>query len=195
MCNYTIVYNPFLYDSIILYNMNLNNNNHDDFKSKRFNHFVEYFQKLKNDVNIEIDEDSLKIIKAEIKKSGKSIKSISRGDLLKTLRKLKMCEYYNEARYIKLSKMETNKKKITKNIEEKILKMFEQIEALFNYYKERPAMSFFPYHYILYKFFELLELNDFLIYILGMPNTKYYCFDRIWEKICRHLKWYIRTSA
>lgn len=174
--------------------MNLNNNNHDDLKSysfRRFNHFVEWLQEFKNSVNIEIDEESLKIINAEIKKSGKNKKSISRGDLQKILRKLKIYEYYGKARIIKLSNMETNKKKITKNIEEKILRMFGQVYPLFNYYTENTGRNFFPYHYVLYKFFELLELNDFLIYLPMMPNKKYYKCDLIWEKICRYLKWHI----
>ena len=50
--------------------------------------------------------------------------------------------------------------------------------------------NFLSYSYILYKFFELLELDEHLPYLnLLKSRDKLHQQDIIWEKICIDLKW------
>ena len=78
---------------------------------------------------------------------------------------------------------------ISREIEDKFIKMFEMIQEPWEIYKPKGRKNFISYPYILYKFCELLELEYLLDYfpMLDFPNLA--IPDKVWKQICSHLKW------
>jgi hypothetical protein len=79
---------------------------------------------------------------------------------------------------------------ITPEIEDKIRAMFQEIQAPFLLYCPNDRTNFLSYSYILYKFFELLELDEYKVYFpLLKSRDRLIAHDQIWKKICDYLKW------
>ena len=79
---------------------------------------------------------------------------------------------------------------IPEQIEEKLYKMFEEIQEPYEKHKGHRKKSFFSYDYIIYKFFEILNLDDFTHYCKLLDNNdKITEHDRIWKKICEDLNY------
>lgn len=162
----------------------------------RTNHFRDNFIQLNNCLDIQTDEESLKIINFEIKQLHKDISEITTSEFKKITQKLKQNKYRNSYLYTKLSMMQNKKLIITKNIQEIIFKMFEQIQIPFDIFYSHSRINFFPFDYVLHKFFELLELNEFLIYVpLSTNKLKYKNWDMIWKYICQYLRWDFHPST
>ena len=91
--------------------------------------------------------------------------------------------------------MEIHPPTITPEIEEKIRAMFQEIQAPFLLYCPDDRTNFLSYSYILYKFFELLELDEYKIYFpLLKSRDRLIAHDHIWKKICDYLRWeFIRS--
>ena len=106
------------------------------------------------------------------------------------LKKLGYNHLYEHIPYIinKLSNLPPPK--ISGEIESKFLKMFMQIQEPWEIYKPKGRKNFLSYSYILYKFCELLELDDLLEYfpLLKSPQ-KLMEQDEVWRKFCKFLKW------
>ena len=68
--------------------------------------------------------------------------------------------------------------------------MFMMIQEPWEIYKPKGRKKFLSYSYILYKFCELLELDDLLEYfpLLKSPE-KLKEQDQVWKKFCGYLKW------
>ena len=64
-----------------------------------------------------------------------------------------------------------------------------QIQEPWDLYKPAGRKNFLSYPYILFKFSELLELDELLTYFPMLKPTKLMEQDVIWAKFCKHLKW------
>ena len=68
--------------------------------------------------------------------------------------------------------------------------MFNDIQIPFAKYCPTERRNFLSYSYILYKFFELLELDEYLrCFQLLKSRTKLHRQDEIWKNICKDLNW------
>ena len=73
---------------------------------------------------------------------------------------------------------------------EKLRIMFKQIQIPFEKYCPKSRINFLSYSYVLHKFCELLELDDFIkCFPLLKSREKLIIQDKIWEKICFDLRW------
>jgi len=79
---------------------------------------------------------------------------------------------------------------IDNNIQEILNEMFYKIQEPFKRHRPKDRINFLSYSYVLHKFFQLLELNDYLKYC---PLFKYkknlINHDKIWKKICYDCDW------
>ena len=79
---------------------------------------------------------------------------------------------------------------MTIEMEEELRRMFREIQIPFIKYCPKNRKNFLSYSYVLHKFVELLELDDFInCFILLKSREKLHQQDQIWKKICEHLKW------
>lgn len=79
---------------------------------------------------------------------------------------------------------------ISRETEEELRRMFKEIEETFIKYCPKNRKNFLSYSYVLHKFFQLLELDEFLpCFMLLKSREKLHQQDLIWKKICEELRW------
>jgi hypothetical protein len=79
---------------------------------------------------------------------------------------------------------------LSREVEEKLRFMFKEIQFSFVNHCPKKRSNFLSYSFVLYKFCELLELDDFLpCFPLLKSHEKLYMQDKIWKKICEDMRW------
>jgi hypothetical protein len=163
------------------------------FYYKRMNHFQECLNQLQAKENTTIPQEIFDIIHDEMSKRRISISELSINHIKIFLKKNNKTKY-TENSYSIFNRISGKKIVIPINIEEKLKKMFTDIQKPFEMYKgtagPKPRQNFLNYNYCFYKFFELLDLPEYLQYFpLLKDRHKLYEHDVIWEKICFDMKW------
>ena len=158
---------------------------------KRLNHFREWLNQFQAKESTEISDDvCINIIKEINRNRITDLADLDRNRMQGILKKLGYNHLYEHIPYIinKLSNLPPPK--INSNIESRFLKMFMLIQEPWELYKPKGRKNFLSYSYILYKFCELLELDDLLEFfpLLKSPE-KLKEQDQVWKKFCLYLKW------
>jgi hypothetical protein len=160
---------------------------------KRMNHLNELLSQLQAKESTAIPKEVYDKILAEISKSKKLSENLSLLTpiiMRKILKKLGLYNYYEHIPHIinKLNKVPPPR--FTREMEDKIRMMFKEIQEPFQKYCPKGRKNFLNYSYVIHKFCELLELDDFLPHLpLLKNNDKLQTQDKIWKKICDHLEW------
>ena len=75
-------------------------------------------------------------------------------------------------------------------IEEKFRQMFKECQEPFTLHCPKDRKNFLSYSYTLYKFFQLLDKKEFLVYFpLLKSREKLFEQENIWKNICKELNW------
>jgi predicted RNA-binding Zn-ribbon protein involved in translation (DUF1610 family) len=168
----------------------------NNYAYKKINHLNEILNQFQAKESTIIPDEIMNEVVCEIKKRRiQNIASLAEKDIREILKKLNRSKYYEHAAHI-VSRLNGNPPPtITPEIEEKIRAMFQDIQAPFLLYCPNDRTNFLSYSYILYKFFELLELDEYKIYFpLLKSRDRLISHDQIWEKICEYLRWeFIRS--
>ena len=68
--------------------------------------------------------------------------------------------------------------------------MFRQIQTPFEIHCPKTRINFLSYSYVLHKFCQLLELDEFIIcFPLLKSRDKLRQQDKTWQNICMELRW------
>ena len=139
----------------------------------------------------EIPADIIELIKNELKKMRiKKMDNMPLSHFKTILKKLKLNEYYEHIPYIKSKITNVPAPTISKDIENKFKSMFDQIQEPFEKYCPKDRINFLSYSYVLHKFCQLLELDEFIkCFPLLKSRVKLRSQDEIWKKICKDVKW------
>jgi len=168
----------------------------NNYAYKKINHLNEILNQFQAKESTIIPDEVMNEVICEIKKRRiQNIAELNEIGMREILKKLNRSKYYEHATHI-LSRLNGNPPPtITPEIEEKIRAMFQEIQAPFLLYCPNDRTNFLSYSYILYKFFELLELDEYKIYFpLLKSRDRLIAHDIIWKKICEYLKWeFIRS--
>ena len=163
----------------------------NNYAYKKINHLNEILNQFQAKESTVIPEEVMHEVVLEIRKRRiNNIADLSEEDIRQILKKLGRSKYYEHRAHI-LSRLNGNPPPtITPEIEEKIRAMFQEIQAPFLLYCPNDRTNFLSYSYILYKFFELLELDEYKIYFpLLKSRDRLIAHDQIWKKICDYLQW------
>ncbi len=168
----------------------------NNYAYKKINHLNEILNQFQAKESTIIPEDVMNEVILEIRKRRiNNIADLTEEDIRQILKKLNRSKYYEHRAHI-LSRLNGNPPPtITPEIEEKIRAMFQDIQAPFLLYCPNDRTNFLSYSYILYKFFELLELDEYKVYFpLLKSRDRLIAHDQIWKKICDYLNWeFIRS--
>lgn len=169
----------------------------NNYAYKKINHLNEILNQFQAKESTIIPDEVMNEVVAEVKKRRiMNIAEMTEKDIREILKKINRSKYYEHATHI-LSRLNGNPPPtITPEIEEKIRAMFQEIQAPFLLYCPDDRTNFLSYSYILYKFFELLELDEYKIYFpLLKSRDRLIAHDQIWLKICSYLKWEFISSV
>jgi predicted nucleic acid-binding Zn-ribbon protein len=166
------------------------------FAYKKINHFNEWLAQFQAKESTEIPEDIFQAILEELKKERiVSVEEIKQVKIREILKKLRCTNFYEHVPYI-LNRINGKTAPVmSREIEEKLRFMFKEIQSSFVKHCPKTRSNFLSYSYVLYKFCELLELDDYLqCFPLLKNRDKLYNQDKIWERICTDLRWqFIRS--
>lgn len=161
------------------------------FSYKRINHFNEWISQIQGKESTDIPEDIFDKIVAEIKKEKIIDNSkLSYHKMREILKKLKINKYYEHIHYI-ISRINGQPTpNFSPDLEEKLRSMFKEIQGPFLKHCPKDRKNFLSYSYVLYKFFQLLEKDEYLKHFpLLKSREKLHLQDQIWRKICEELNW------
>ena len=163
----------------------------NNYAYKKMNHLNEILNQFQAKESTKIPDEVMNEVICEIKKRRiDNIASLNEQDIRDILKKLERNRYYEHATHI-LSRLNGNPPPtITAEIEEKIRAMFQEIQAPFLLYCPDDRRNFLSYAYIIYKFLELLELDEYKVHFqLLKSRDRLIAHDQIWKKICDYLQW------
>lgn len=158
---------------------------------KRINHLNEFLAQFQAKETTEIPEEIYNEILVEIKKERiENMADITADKLRIILRKIKRNVYYEHRAYIINQLNGLPPPIISPEVEEIIRSMFKEIQVPFDKYCPKKRKNFLSYNYVMYKFFELLELDEYLhCFQLLKSRNKLHQQDQIWKNICKDVKW------
>lgn len=163
---------------------------------KRINHFNEWLAQFQAKESTEIPTEVYDAICAELKKERiMDYRMLSRQKVREILKKLKYNKYYEHVPHIINRLNGQHAPVMSREIEEKLRYMFREIQPAFQKHCPKDRSNFLSYSYVLYKFCELLELDEYLSSFPLLKNRdKLYVQDKIWQLICMELGWqFIRS--
>jgi hypothetical protein len=139
----------------------------------------------------EINKITIDKIKHEISKLRITDYNLLTNQQLKGILKyLKLNDHYEHIPYIKSRLTNKTAPTISREEEDQLLKMFDLIQEPFKKHCPKNRINFLSYSYVLHKFCELRELDEFInCFPLLKSRTKLRVQDEIWKKICNELKW------
>ena len=166
------------------------------FAYKKINHANEWLSQFQAKESTDISEEIFDKIMNELKKESYiNLKTLTVEKVRDILKKLDLTKYYEHCHYITNRITGKPAPVITGDLEEKVRNMFKEIQGPWMKYCPSDRSNFFSYPYIFYKFFQLLDKDEYLPYCrLLKSREKLQEHDEVWKQICYDLKWqYIPT--
>ena len=161
------------------------------FAYKRINHFNEWLAQFQAKESTDIPQDVYDNIIIELKKERvANMEQLKPKKLREILKKLKKNKYYEHIPHI-INKLNGIPPPVmTRETEEELRRMFKEIQVPFHKFCPENRKNFLSYSYVLHKFVQLLELDEFLkCFLLLKSREKLHQQDQIWKQICTYLQW------
>jgi len=163
---------------------------------KKINHFNEWLAQFQAKESTEIPNEVYDAILVQLKKEKiTDMSTLKHSKLREILRKMKCSKYYEHIPHIINRLNGENAPFMSREDEEKLRHMFREIQPSFKKHCPKGRRNFLSYGYVLYKFCELLEMDEYLpCFPLLKNRDKLYLQDKTWQKICGEMHWeFIKT--
>lgn len=162
---------------------------------KKINHLIEKLNQFQSKETTNISDEIYEKINFEIKKRKYENDQITPRFIKDILKKYRFTQYYEHTQYI-YSKITRNPPPtLTREEEEKIKKMFKQIEEPFNKFRPADRSNFLNYSFVIHKLFIILGKTEHAKFFnLLKSKEKLKSQDKIWSKICSYLGWKFHPS-
>lgn len=163
----------------------------NSFAYKRINHFNEWLAKFQAKQSTEIPYKVLDRIRKELQKDRcLDMRLLTRERLKQVLQQLELSKYYDNIPHI-LNRLNGQATKVfSPAVEEKLRSMFREMQIPYMKHMPSDRKNFLYYGYVLFKFLQLLEMDDYLKrFSLLKTRDKLYEQDQVWKKICEDVQW------
>ena len=154
---------------------------------KRLDHFKEVLCQFQGKEGKHIPMEVLERIKASV---GKEKDKITALDIKQSLRRLKLNKYVENIFYIQHVLAGTPLPYVRREVEDKMVRLFKQIERVFGMTRPRasfPRTSFLNYYYVIYKLLESLQPELLPRVPLLKTSLRLKQHDTLWRGICEEL--------
>lgn len=161
------------------------------FAYKKINHLNEWLAQFQAKETTEIPNEIFELIQTELRKERiiDTLK-LKPSKLREILKKLRLSKYYEHVAHILNRLNGVQAPVLSREVEDKLRFMFREIQPSFIKHCPKGRSNFLSYSYVLYKFCQLLELDDFLpCFPLLKSREKLYMQDKIWQCICDDMGW------
>ena len=161
------------------------------FPYKRINHFNEWLAQFQAKESTDIPQEVYDLILIELRKSRiVNMTTLRVEKMREILKKLKLANYYEHIPYIIHRLNGVAAPVLSQETENRLRHMFREIQPSFIKHCPLERKNFLSYAYVLYKFCELLEMDEFLLcFPLLKSHEKLHEQDKIWRKICTDMHW------
>ena len=161
------------------------------FSYQRINHFNECLAQFQAKETTDIPQEVYDKIIVELKKERiKDMTQLTSPKIRDILKKLKKNKYYEHIPHIINKLNGVAPPVMSRETEEILRRMFKEIQIPFYKFCPKDRSNFLSYAYVLRKFVELLELDEFIeCFNLLKDREKLYEQDKIWKDICKYLEW------
>lgn len=165
---------------------------YSNFTYKRLNHLNEWLNQIQCREHVELSDELLDEVMDVLyeKFNIRDPNKITTCDVREALKALKKRKYYENC--VSILSAITNRKppRLHPSVEAQIRVMFLSVQAGFQKHCPRNRRNFLSYAYVLYKFFELLNLDEYLCYFSLLKGAdKLHRQDQIFSKLCEELQW------
>jgi hypothetical protein len=164
-----------------------------DFPYIRMNHFNELISQFQAKEQTDIPDYVFEKLQKEFETERIEYESLCYKLVKRKLRVLGMENMYEHIPYIIHKFNGKPPPVLSLEQEQKFRKMFKQIQGPFERCKHlarKNRKNFLSYHYVFYKFAELLCLDHLLQYFrLLQSREKLFSQDKVWEAICDIMEW------
>jgi len=161
------------------------------FAYKRINHFKEWLNTLTGEEGSAVNEEVIQLLRYEMLKMRIERREQVTEELIKEwLKKLKLPKLYEHAPAIRFKLCGIPPPKISRELKDKLIEMFHQIQNPFEKHAPADRKNFLSYSYTLHKMCQLLR-QDHLLGRLSLLKSreKLYQQDLIWRGICKDMGW------
>jgi hypothetical protein len=167
------------------------------FAYKRINHLNECLAQLQAKESTEIPEEVFNTVVIEIKKNRiKDMNKLTNERMRDFLKKHGFNKYYEHIPYIKHRITKIPPPEMSKDLEDKIRKMFCEAQIPYNEIKTSERKNFLSYSYTVHKIVEILGRHDLKKFLPLLRNrNKLAEQDKMWQRICEVNGWPFRRSV
>jgi hypothetical protein len=156
---------------------------------KKINHFKEILAQFQGKETTQIPDEVIENIHLQIKKERIGLEQLTHYKTKEILKKLGFNKYYEHIAFIK-NKLGIKPPVFSPELEDTLCNLFMEIQSPYSKTCPDYRVNFLNYYYVLYKFLELLEEKQYLIYIpLLKDREKLIEQDETWKKMCVELDW------
>jgi len=167
-----------------------NNDNKQKYPYKRMNHLKEKLNQFQSKETADVPDCVYEKIFSELKKKKIRADDASSKEIKAILKKNHMTNYYEHLQQIFCKITGCPPMTLTREIEERILSMFQSMQESFQTHCPKSRENFLNYSYVLNKLFRIIGLEKYSKYFgLLKSKEKLRGQDAIWTKICRDMKW------
>ena len=160
---------------------------------KRLDHFKEVLSQFQGKEGKDIPTTVIERIRENIKNGSPTLNEVKLS-----LRKLKLNKYVENVLYIHHVLTGTPLPYIKREIEDKMIRLFKQLERVFGLVRSRVPFartSFLNYYYVLFKLLDYLQQPELLHRVpLLKTHVRVKQHDAIWRHICEELDWPFRAT-
>ena len=163
------------------------------FQYKRVNHFHEWLNTSMAKQCVDIPDDVLQSVMQRLAREKIRPEQIDAACVRNVLKELKLRKYYEHSLLLSCRLTGRSPPRLSPAQEEQLKSLFSKIQAPFERVRDKLApdrKNFLSYSYVLYKFCELLGLDEFREnFALLKGKDKLHKQDVLFKAICEELDW------
>lgn len=169
------------------------------FTYNRLLHFTDYLRKIQGKKQCALSENTLEVIKNDIKKYRLIGKILTKKHMMDILQRHKFTTLYDFIPYLLNVFNQTNTLDLGGETEMYLLSSFKDLQSIFPIVCPKSRKSFINYKYTIFKLLELRPTPTNVAFCENMKpllksREKITKLDVIWKKMCESLKWkFIQT--